>query len=326
MMLYGASHGEQIGVVLDGVPAGVPLCDEDFVPALLRRKGSGEGLTPRRESDRVRLVSGVYNGFTTGGAITIQVENRDVRSCDYALYQDWPRPGHADYVAQKKYGGFADLRGGGFFSGRMTVGLVLAGVVARHLLPDEVKIEARVAEVGGVREDWNQLLHECVASRDSVGGVVECRVSGCPVGWGDPFFDSIESLMAHLIYSIPGVTAVEFGHGMGATRMRGSEYNNAFVDAQGHMQGNSSGGVVGGVTHGGDLVLRVGFRPAASIGRIQSSFNFSTQRMEEHSVEGRHDVCFVLRTPVIVESAVAFVLADSGMRASRDLFCRVVHS
>ncbi len=317
MTLYGASHAAQIGVVIDGVPAGVSIHEEDFHTPLEARKGVGVGVTPRRESDRVRLVGGVFAGCSTGGPVVLQVENVDTRSEDYSQLRDWPRPGHADYVAKCKYGGYADPRGGGFFSGRMTVGLVLAGVVAGKLLPKGVEISARVLEIGGVDGAWEPLLAECRAEGDSLGGVVECVVKGSPVGLGDPFFDSVESLLSHLIFSIPGVTALEFGSGVSAARMRGSEYNNAYLDGLGHMQGNNSGGMVGGLTHGGDIVFRVHFRPPASIAREQRSFNFATQRLETHSIPGRHDVCFALRTPVIVESAAAFVLADCRLRDQR---------
>ncbi len=306
--LFGTSHGPLVGVLMDGVPSGMALVVEDFAVDLGRRRAGAKGTTARVEWDELRFVSGVHDGYTTGGPLCIEVANASQRSEDYGLFSSWPRPGHADYPAGVKWGGYADMRGGGMFSGRMTVGLVCAGVVARRLLGD-VRIAAEVVEVGGER-DYAVLLDEVAAAGDSLGGVVACRIEGLGVGVGSPFFGSLESRLAAMLFSIPGVKGVEFGAGFRGARMRGSLFNDCLQDASGAMSSNNSGGINGGLSNGMPVELRVAFRPTASIARAQESFDFKLGRLDSVRVGGRHDVCFALRTPVVVEAACAVVLAD----------------
>lgn len=305
LTLSGESHGAGVLVVLDGVPAGISLRELDFEEALFRRRPSGVGATARREADALEFLSGVFSGRTTGAPLGIFVRNGDVESSGYVECGTCPRPGHADFVAGVKYFGYSDFRGGGMFSGRMTVGLVVAGVVARKIVP-EMRFRACLQE----REVWERELSQAMAHGDSVGGIVECCVCGIPVGLGEPFFDSVESLLSHLLFSIPGVKGVEFGVGFGCAQMFGSEYNDVYVDGSGRTLTNNTGGVSGGISNGNALVFRVAVRPPASIARRQESFDFATGEMRSFVVEGRHDASFAPRVPVIVESAAAIVLAD----------------
>jgi chorismate synthase len=309
--IFGESHGEALGVVVDGVPAGIPLSVVDFESDLARRRSGGVGTTPRRESDTPHIVSGVFGGVTTGAPLTVLFRNEDTRSGDYSRLVEHPRPSHADWVAAQKYGGHNDYRGGGHFSGRVTLGLVAAGVVAKKIL-NGVKITASLVDVGGER---NPAMFESVVARamsegDSVGGVVECRASGVPVGWGEPFFDSVESVIAHLLFSIPAVKGVEFGSGFAGSRLRGSENNDPIIAPDGTTATNHSGGINGGITNGNELIVKVAIKPTASISAPQQTWNFRTSRMEELSIGGRHDSCIALRVPVIAEAAVAIALAD----------------
>lgn len=311
--VFGESHGDLIGVVMDGVPAGIELDTEDFAGDLLRRKAGAKGTTPRIEGDIPRIVSGLFEGCTTGAPLTVVFENQNTRSADYSLFRDIPRPGHADFVAQVKHNFFNDIRGGGHFSGRMTLCLVAAGVVAKKILGEEIKVEARIVEIGGERDEkkWEGALDQAMAEGDSLGGVIECVCDGVPIGLGEPMFDSAESQIAHLAFSVPGVRGVEFGDGFGAARMRGSEHNDCFVDNMGHTATNGAGGINGGITNGNPLVFRVAMKPTSSISKVQKTFNFITEEMVEFSVPGRHDACIALRCPVIIEAIAAIVLVDN---------------
>lgn len=308
--LWGESHGPQIGVAIDGVPSGIPLSEEDFATDLARRQAGASGTTPRREADRPQLVAGVYRGCTTGAPLTVVFANENTRPQDYAALAD--RPSHADRVAWERYGGFNDPRGGGHFSGRLTLGLVAAGVVAKKLLPAEVAFATHLIEIGGCTDAarFDAVLQATAADGDSVGGLVECRVQGVPAGRGEPFFDSAESLAAHLLFAIPGVKGVEFGSGFAAARMRGSEHNDPILDAAGRTATNHAGGIVGGLTNGNEMVVRVAFKPTASIVREQHTFDRAAGTVVPLSVRGRHDVCIALRGAVVVEAALAIVLAD----------------
>jgi chorismate synthase len=306
--ILGESHGPGVGVVVDGCPAGLPLAAEDFEPDLARRRAGAKGTTPRREADVPQLRTGVFQGKATGAPLTIWFDNGDVRSAAYDRIADTPRPGHADLVARQKFGGFNDPRGGGHFSGRLTAGLVAAGVVAKRAMP-EVKIEARLAEAGGTA-DVDAAVRDALAAKDSVGGLIECRASGLPAGLGEPFFDSAESLLAHALFSIPAVKGVEFGLGFEASRRRGSEVNDEILDAAGRTCTNHAGGINGGITNGNELFLRVAVKPTSSIARVQRSVNLRTGEPVDFSVGGRHDACIALRAPVVVEAAAAIVLAD----------------
>ena len=318
--IFGESHGESVGVNIDGCPAGLRLPLEDFLPDLERRKGGMQkGTTPRKEDDLPIFKSGLFNGISTGSPITILFENNNTRSGDYEKQRAVPRPGHADFVAHEKFGGFEDYRGGGPFSARLTVGLVATGVIAKKLLAGfpgrngeasgGATVTATILEIGG-EQDLEKGLQKAIDAKDSIGGIIECRVSGLPIGLGEPFWDSVESLIAHAIFAIPAVRGVEFGTGFAAARMFGSEHNDAIEDMQGHTRTNHAGGVVGGITNGNELVFRLAIKPTSSTPREQRTLNWETGQQEPFSVKGRHDLCVALRAPVIVEAVTAIVLAD----------------
>lgn len=317
LSIWGESHGAQVGVTIDGVPAGIELCEDDFTADLDRRRAGAAGTTPRKESDAPHIVSGVYNGFTTGAPLTIEFANENTRSGDYSNLVTHPRPSHADWVAQQKFKGYNDPRGGGHFSGRITLGMVAAGVIAKKILGEGVTFSTQITEIGGCtdREQWEALIEQMRMAQDSVGGIIECRVDGIPAGLGEPFFDSVESLAAHLLFSVPAVKGVEFGAGFGAARMRGSEHNDPIADAEGTTLSNNAGGIVGGISNGNEIVARIAVKPTASISQPQSTFNFENKRIEELIIKGRHDVCITLRAAVVAEAALAIALADLKLRA-----------
>ena len=307
--IFGESHGELIGVVLDGVPAGLELSEQDFEQDLLRRKSGAKGTTPRIEDDLPQIVSGVFEGHTTGAPLTIVFKNKNTKSSDYELFSAMPRPGHADLTAALKWDDCQGPRGSGHFSGRLTLPVVAAGVVAKKVLQDATMlddtpfsgVEAQIVEMGDLDEAKNE--------GDSVGAVVECTVPDIDPGYGEPFWDSVEALIAHAVFSIPGVRGVEFGDGFMAAKMRGSEHNDP-IGPDGRPLKNGAGGVNGGITNGAPIVFRVAFKPTSSIRKAQQTFNFATGEMDTLQVPGRHDVCFALRAPVVVEAMTAIVLAD----------------
>jgi chorismate synthase len=315
--IFGESHGESVGVSIDGTPAGLPLSVEDFLPDLERRKGGiQKGTTPRKEDDLPIFKSGLFQGLSTGAPITILFENNNTRSGDYEKQRAVPRPGHADFVAHGKFGGFEDYRGGGAFSARLTVGIVAAGVIAKKMMGASVEVKADILEVGGER-DVEKGLQRAIDAKDSVGGIIECRVSGLPIGLGEPFFDSVESLLAHAALAIPAVRGVEFGTGFAAARLFGSEHNDAIEDMAGHTRTNHAGGVVGGLSNGNELVYRIAIKPTSSTPKEQFTLNWETEQLEKFSVKGRHDLCVALRAPVILEAMTAIVLADLLMLEQR---------
>ncbi|QEH43335.1 chorismate synthase [Chitinophaga sp. XS-30] len=316
--VFGESHGESVGVNIDGVPYGIPLKQEDFLPDLERRKAGAKGTTPRKEDDLPFLKSGVFNDHTTGAPVTILFENNNTRSADYAKLREFPRPGHADFVASKKFGGFEDYRGGGHFSGRLTLNLVAAGVIAKKILGDSIQVKAVLKEVGGL-PDPEKGLEAAIAAKDSVGGIVECTVDGLPIGWGEPFFDSIESNIAHAVFAIPAIKGVEFGAGFAAAKMKGLEHNDAIIDTNGKTATNNAGGVVGGITNGNPLVFRVAVKPTSSTPKEQQTLNIASGEVETFSVKGRHDLCIALRVPVVLEAVTAMVLADFKLIADSTL-------
>ncbi|MGL5405676.1 MAG: chorismate synthase [Propionibacteriaceae bacterium] len=306
--IAGESHGPAVSVVLDGVPAGLPLKEADFSSDLQRRRGGViKGTTTRAEADVPVFRSGIYQGHTTGSPLTIEFPNADIRSSSYAEVRQIPRPGHADFVAEQRFSGFQDPRGGGHFSGRLTVAVVAAGIVAKKLLP--MSISAQLAEVAGSAEH-QEAVAQAQRSGDSVGGIVECRVTKIPVGLGEPFFDSVESLLAHAIFAIPAVKGIEFGSGFAAATMRGSEHNDYLVDPQGTTATNHAGGVNGGLTNGNEIYFRTAIKPTASITQQQHTIDLATGQLTELRVQGRHDACIALRVPVVVEAMTAIVLAD----------------
>ena len=306
--IFGESHGECVGINIDGCPAGLPLSVDDFTTDIERRKAGAKGTTPRKEADLPRIMNGVYNGKTTGAPITILFDNTNTRSGDYEKQRAVPRPGHADFVATKKYGGFEDFRGGGHFSGRLTVCLVAAGVVAKKLLK-EISVAATILEIGG-EADTEIGLQKAIDAKDTIGGIVECKVNGLPIGLGEPFFDSAESLIGHAVFAIPAVRGIEFGTGFAAAKMFGSDHNDAIEDSTGKTKTNHAGGVVGGITNSNELVFRIAIKPTSSTPKIQHTLNVETGETENFSVKGRHDLCIALRVPVVLEAVTAFVLAD----------------
>jgi chorismate synthase len=390
--IFGESHGEEIGVVVDGLAPGIPLSEADFAADIARRRSGAKGTTPRVEADEPHILSGVYDGYTTGAPLAIVFYNTNTHSQDYEALQSIPRPGHADYTANLKYGGFQDPRGGGHFSGRLTLPVVAAGVIAKKLLFATIagatrgrvqfRCDAKLVEIGGLADPaaWDAALDAAQKEGDSLGGVVECTVSGVPAGLGEPFWDSVESRLSHALFAIPGVRGVEFGDGFAAARMKGSEHNDVYAPAgcghhghgggchghdgdhegcgghghggcheagadqgscchehgedheggchghgEGHHEGgccghrrgglvtpatNHAGGVNGGITNGNPLVFRVAFKPTSSIAKAQETYDFAKGEMTSLQVPGRHDTCFALRTPVIVEAMAAIVLAD----------------
>ena len=327
--IFGESHGKQIGVVLDGVPAGLQLSEEDLMGDILRRKSGARGTTPRIEADQPVIVSGVFEGHTTGAPLTILFSNTNTHSSDYSLFKNIPRPGHADFTAEIKYLSCQDPRGGGHFSGRLTLPIVAAGVVAKKILQDSTSqddykvtddsISAGIIELGGIPRPegnnqqmpdvWRIALDQAIREGDSLGAVVECRVEGMDIGYGEPFWDSVESVISHAIFSIPGVRGIEFGDGFAAAAMKGSEHNDP-IGPDGIPMKNGSGGVNGGISNGAPIVFRVAFKPTSSIRKEQQTWNFATCQMDRLVVPGRHDACFALRAPVVVEAMTAIVLAD----------------
>jgi chorismate synthase len=309
--IFGESHGVNIGVTIDGCPPGIALSEDDLLGDLSRRKSGAPGTTPRRESDTPRIVSGVFEGRTTGAPLTVLFDNTNTRSGDYRNLTVHPRPGHADWTAGQKFDGFNDYRGGGHFSGRLTLGLVAAGAVAKKILKG-VDIQAVIREIGGCPEPekFPEVVRAAMEAHDSVGGIVECTATGLPAGLGEPFFDSVESLIAHAALAIPAVKGIEFGAGFGAARMRGSEHNDPIAEASGRTSTNRAGGINGGITNGNPLVFRVAVKPTPSIAVPQQTLNTASDRVEELVVAGRHDACIALRVPVVLEAITALVLAD----------------
>ncbi len=307
--IFGESHGECVGITIDGCPAGLTLLPEDLLPDLERRKGGKQkGTTPRQEEDYPIFKSGVFNGKTTGFPITILFDNKNTRSEDYNKQRSFPRPGHADWVAHEKFGGNEDYRGGGHFSARLTTGIVAAGAIAKKIM-SSITISAVVTSIAG-EKDLDKGLQKGIDAKDSVGGIVECKANGLPVGLGEPYFDSIESVLSHILFAIPAVRGVEFGTGFAAADMYGSQHNDAIENTAGTTKTNHAGGVVGGITNGNELIFRLAIKPTSSTPKEQNSLNWDTGATEDFSIKGRHDLCVALRAPVIVEAVTALVLAD----------------
>jgi len=313
--IFGESHGNCVGINIDGCPAGMPLSVDDFTTDIERRKAGAKGTTPRKEDDIPKIMNGVFNGKTTGAPITILFDNNNTRSTDYEKQRAVPRPGHADFVATKKFGGSEDFRGGGHFSGRLTVCLVAAGVVAKKLL-NNINVVATILEIGG-EADIERGLQNAIDAKDTIGGIVECRTTGLPIGLGEPFFDSAESLLSHAVFAIPAVKGIEFGAGFSAAKMFGSKHNDWIQNTDGTTTTNHSGGIVGGITNGNELLFRIAIKPTSSTPKEQQTLNIETGEVETFSVKGRHDLCIALRVPVVLEAVTAFVLADLMMLEQR---------
>jgi chorismate synthase len=315
LSIFGESHGVSVGIVVDGVPAGISLTVADLEADLLRRKSGAKGTTPRQEADQPRIMSGVFNDKTTGAPIMILFENTNTRSRDYSFLLETPRPGHADFVAHQKYGGFEDYRGGGHFSGRLTLGLVSAGVIAKKMIAP-LSVSSKLIEAGGMA-DIEKAVEEALANEDSIGGIVETIATNMPIGLGEPFFGNIKASIASMIYSIPAIKGLEFGSGFAAARMKGTVHNDKFVGETGKTATNYAGGINGGISNGNDLVFRVAVKPTSSIHATQYTMNMKTGQMVDLNVEGRHDTCIALRVPVVVEAATSIVLADLMLQAQK---------
>lgn len=306
--IFGESHGKAVGVTIDGCPAGISIAPDDFLHDLTRRKSGAKGTTPRIEADLPQLLSGVFNGKTTGAPLTIIFENTNIKPGDYENLLAQPRPGHADFVTLQKFGGFGDYSGGGHFSGRLTIALVAAGVIAKKII-EPISISAKLLKAGG-SENIQKAVEEAMAASDSIGGLIECTAKNLPVGLGEPFFDSVESLISHSVFAIPAIKGIEFGSGFAAAAIRGSEHNDLIISANGKTSTNNAGGINGGISNGNDLVFRVAVKPTSSIGKAQNTFNFANSKVEELKIEGRHDACIALRVPPVIEAVTAIVLAD----------------
>lgn len=312
--IFGESHGKYIGITLDGVPSGIPIALSDFKTDIERRKPALKGTTTRIEDDIPEIISGVYQNHTTGAPLTIIFTNKNIQSDDYCKIAEFFRPGHADFVAYKKYKGFNDIRGGGHFSGRLTLPLVAAGVIAKKIIKP-ITIATRIVEVGG-SSDIETTINHAMEQKDSVGGIIECVAQYLPVGLGEPFFDSLESLLAHAVFSIPAIKGIAFGSGFHLAQMYGSQANDLYIDEHGHTLTNHSGGINGGISNGNPLTFRVVVKPTSSIAKPQKSYHFKNKQIESIKTEGRHDSCIVLRVPVVLEAITACVLADTLLIAN----------
>ena len=347
LTIFGESHGSTIGMVIDGIPAGTPIDEEAIARDMARRApGSDPTATSRKEPDRVRIVSGLFEGRATGTPLCGLIENTNTRSGDYAQLRAKMRPGHADYAGSLKYGGFNDPRGGGHFSGRITAPLVFAGAIARQLLAAKgITVGAHIASIGSVADApldpvhvSADTLHQLTQSRfplldpekeapmralvaaakaglDSVGGVIECAAVGVPAGIGSPFFGSVESVTSQLLFSVPAVKAVEFGDGMAIAQKHGSQANDAMRYESGCVTclSNHNGGVTGGITNGMPIVLRAGIKPTPSIAREQQTVDLTTGENTTLSITGRHDPCIVPRAVVVIESTLCIALCELMM-------------
>jgi len=343
---FGESHGKYVGVVVDGCPAGLPLSEEDIQVELDRRiPAEPKIVSGRIEKDVPKILSGVFNGFTTGAPIALIVENREVDSTDYEAIKDLPRPGHADYPARVKYGGFNDYRGGGRFSGRVTVALIMAGAIAKKVLSQSgVDILAYTRAVGKVKTDKKfsseeirknryrastrcpdlacaERMEEAIVTAkkegESIGGIVECVALNVPVGVGEPMFDSLDADLAKALFNVPAVKGVEFGLGFGIAELKGSESNDAYIMQNGKVATSTDnmGGVLGGLSNGMPIMMRAAIKPTPSIGKEQKTVNLSIMEDASLSIKGRHDPCVVPKAVPAVESAVAVTLADHMIRA-----------
>jgi chorismate synthase len=308
LSIFGESHGRLVGITIDGCPAGIKIDPNEFNTDLSRRKSGKIGTTPRKEIDEPEFVSGVFKGYTTGAPISVLFRNENVKSSDYNQFTRIPRPGHADFTAYKKYKGFNDHRGGGHFSGRLTLGLVAAGVIAKKII-FPVFVNAELIEAGG-NKDVEKAVQEAIKKNDSIGGIINCKAKNIPVGLGEPFFNSIESIISHMVFSIPAIKGIEFGSGFNAASMTGSEHNDPIINSEGKTETNNAGGINGGISNGNDIVFRVAVKPTASTPKKQKTINLKTQKVEELEVKGRHDVCIAIRIPVIIEAVTAIALAD----------------
>jgi len=342
---FGESHGRCVGIIVDGCPAGLPVTEADVQGEVDKRwPGESAGATERAEQDKVEILSGIFNGFTTGAPVCLLVWNRDVDSGDYRKNRFLLRPGHADYTAFVKYGGFNDSRGGGIFSGRITAGFVMAGAIARKLIGlCGIEVIAHTVEVGGIKaqprefaeikenveknplrcadlqaaEEMAGLIEKVKEESDSIGGVIEGIALNVPVGLGEPVFDTLDGELARALLAIPAVKGVEFGAGFSVAGKQGSENNDPFIIKNGKIvtSTNNAGGILGGISNGMPIVVRVAVKPTSSIAKSQQTVNIKEMKEDNIAVRGRHDVCIVPRAVVVVEAMMAVTLCDFAMRA-----------
>lgn len=351
--IFGESHGDCVGVTLSGLPAGIKLDMAQIQQELNRRKPGKTNLeTPRKEDDAFKIISGFFNDRTTGAPLTMIIENKNTRSKDYSSTKKTPRPGHADYTAHMKYKGYHDYRGGGHFSGRLTAGLVFTGAVAKQLLSKlDISIGAVIESIGNIEDkhfnslsinkdqigqwiregfptytkkksdDMKALIEQVRSDHNSVGGVIRCIGINIPVGLGEPFFDSFESRLAHLLFSIPAVKGVSFGLGFDISKLDGQRANDAFYMEDGlfKTKTNNAGGILGGITNGMPVDVRVAFKPTPSIGQTQETVDVETLEEKTIAIEGRHDPCIIPRALPVVESAMAIALLDLILGEEKDV-------
>jgi len=342
--IFGESHGEAIGAVIDGLPPGIKL-DMEAIKFQMKRRAPGQSdiTTARKEEDEFQILSGYFNGYTTGTPLAFIIKNKDARSSDYEYIKDIPRPGHGDYTGGVKYKGYNDYRGGGHFSGRITAPIVFIGAICRQILESKgIYIVSHIKNIGSIDDDSFDAIHidedlirrlntmrlpliadekikdmeaeilSAKADEDSIGGSIECAVVGLPAGVGEPFFDSVECRLSYILFSIPGVKGVEFGSGFYITRMRGSEANDEFCIQDGVVKTktNHSGGIQGGITNGMPVIFRVAIKPTSSIGKKQRSVDMTKMEEVEFEIKGRHDPCIVPRAVPVVEAAAAIAILD----------------
>lgn len=344
LSVFGESHGEAIGCVIDGLPAGIKL-DMDKILLDMKRRAPGrdKAATPRKESDAPKILSGVLNGVTTGAPLAMIIENTNTRSTDYGNVMTTPRPSHSDYPAFVKFGGHNDVRGGGHFSGRLTAPIVFAGSVAKQILAEKgVNVVAHISQIGGVADaafdklniddeiinalhsdafptistekeiEMRAVIEDARLRADSVGGAIECAVTGMPIGVGGNMFDTVEGKIAYALFGVPAVKGIEFGKGFGFSNARASEVNDEYKIEGGKvcLSSNNNGGVLGGMTTGAPIVFNVAIKPTPSISQPQSSVNLETMENETLVINGRHDPCIVPRAVPVVECAAAFAVLD----------------
>ena len=340
LSIFGQSHGTAIGMTLDGIPAGLPV-DMDALQVFLNRRAPGQNdwSTPRKEADRPEFLSGILDGYTCGAPIAAAIYNKNTRSGDYANLKDCPRPGHADFTAQIKYGGFQDAAGGGHFSGRLTAPLCIAGGLCKQWLEGMgIQIFAHISAIAGIpdtpfdplapdmdsiqpefpviNQDAGARMRAVISAArsdgDSVGGIVECAVTGLPAGVGEPMFGGVESRIAQIVYGVPAVKGVEFGVGFAAAKLRGSQNNDDYVISDGQIRTatNNAGGILGGITTGMPLIFRAALKPTPSISRPQQSVDLNDGKVQELIVKGRHDPCIVPRAVPVIEAAAAIAIFD----------------
>jgi chorismate synthase len=342
--IFGESHGKGIGVVIDGLPAGIPL-DLAYIQLEMerRRPGKNQLSTPRKEEDKFEIISGYFNGYTTGTPLCALIWNTNQHSKDYEKLKLMARPGHGDYTGYIKYNGFQDYRGGGHFSGRLTAPIVLAGAIAKQFLESKnIFIGSHIAQIGHIHDHdfdgimiqkeqiqalkkkdftvmddqqgckMKELIHKVKAEKDSIGGVVEGAIIHLPPGLGGPYFEGVEGMLSHILFSIPAVKGIEFGAGFNISKMKGSQANDLFYSDHGEVKTNTnhSGGILGGITNGMPVVFRVAFKPTPSIGKLQKTINLETKESEEIAILGRHDPCIVPRAVPVVEAAAALGILD----------------